>query len=418
MIDVRVPALGESITEAVIARWHKNENDWIEQDELLLELETDKVTLEVTAPAAGIIKTLKAKVNDSVKIGDVIAQIDETQNKPKVLSLNTQSSLDNKVKDDDSSLNRPIPQKLSPSVQRLINEHHLDPAQIQPTGPKRNITKGDVLSYIERTQVPSQNAQPTITPITENQAQQPRQAASLNPSEDQRPVTRKPLSRLRQTIAERLKNAQNTAAILTTFNEVDMTNILKLRAEYQEEFQRLHGLKLGFMPFFVRACVSALQKYPDVNARIVSQEVVYPEYCDIGVAVGTAHGLVVPILRNAQDIPFVDIEKQIADFALRAKENKLKPDEMTGGTFTISNGGVYGSLLSTPILNPPQSAILGMHKIQKRPVAMEDDTIQIRQMMYLALSYDHRLIDGKGAVSFLVHVKNMLENPERLLLGL
>lgn len=434
MIDIRVPALGESISEALVARWQVAENAFVKQDDLLLELETDKVTMEVTAPASGRVVGIRAKANDYVKVGDILAQIDDQAQAPRA---DNSESISPQNPPTGSTQSEPVVQApaanmdkkkdlaLSPSVRRLIEEHHLDPAQIVATGPKKNITKGDVLSYVERQSQPQ--AQPQKTAPVETLATQPlppppeplpaSPPKKIQPTGD-RPQTRKPLSRLRLTIAERLKAAQNTAAILTTFNEIDMSPVMKIRAQYQEEFQRMNGIKLGFMPFFVRACVSALAKFPEINAQIEGQDIVYNDFCDIGVAVGTDHGLVVPILRDAQNMSFVDIEKQIADFAERAKLGKLKPDELMGGTFTISNGGVYGSLLSTPILNPPQSGILGMHKIQKRPVVAEDDQIAIRQMMYVALSYDHRIIDGQGAVGFLVHVKTMLENPERLLLGL
>lgn len=453
MIDIRVPALGESISEALVARWNVKDNDFVEQDQLLLELETDKVTMEVTAPARGRVTGIQAKVNAYVKVGDILAQIDDKANQdahttPPIPTPAPQVTPPQPVMApaEPRTVSQPRPPiadiapvatsdklpTLSPSVRRLIEEHNLNPDDIVATGPRKNLTKGDVLSYIERRG--SQVAQPQQTQSVETQTttvgDSPRVVPQLQTTtvterpqlqpqaSGARSQARKPLSRLRQTIAERLKHAQNTAAILTTFNEVDMTPVMAIRAQYQEEFTRINGIKLGFMPFFVRACVSALTKYPEINAQIDGQDIVYHDYCDIGVAVGTDQGLIVPILRDAQNLSFVDIEMKIADFAERAKSGKLKPDELLGGTFTISNGGVYGSLLSTPILNPPQSGILGMHKIQKRPVVTDDDQIVIRQMMYLALSYDHRIIDGKGAVSFLVHVKSMLENPERLLLGL
>lgn len=434
MIDIRVPALGESISEALVARWQVAENAFVKQDDLLLELETDKVTMEVTAPASGRVVGIRAKANDYVKVGDILAQIDDQAQAPRA---DNSESISPQNPPTASTQSEPLVQApaanmdkkkdlaFSPSVRRLIEEHHLDPAQIVATGPKKNITKGDVLSYVERQSQPQPQPQKTAPvetlatqPLPPPQEPLPASPPKKTQPTGDRPQTRKPLSRLRLTIAERLKAAQNTAAILTTFNEIDMSPVMKIRAQYQEEFQRINGIKLGFMPFFVRACVSALAKFPEINAQIEGQDIVYNDFCDIGVAVGTDHGLVVPILRDAQNMSFVDIEKQIADFAERAKLGKLKPDELMGGTFTISNGGVYGSLLSTPILNPPQSGILGMHKIQKRPVVTEDDQIAIRQMMYVALSYDHRIIDGQGAVGFLVHVKAMLENPERLLLGL
>lgn len=443
MIDVRVPELGESITEAAVARWHKQQNEWVNQDELLLELETDKVTLEVTAPTSGKVSSIKAQVNDYVKIGDIIAQIDDAAandaDAAPVKKAEAPPPPPPQKNETPAPASEPAPQEnaapkkpLSPSVRRLVEEYGIDVTKIKATGRRQSITKGDVLSYIERNNLtkqknvtPSEDTPKEIpsSPPTNSGAQQaapaPTSTSTLSSfSNEDRPVERKPLSRLRKTIAKRLKEAQNTAAILTTFNEVDVTSIIELRAEYQEDFQRLHGIKLGFMPFFVRACVSALKKFPDVNSRIEGDEILSPSFCDVGVAVGTESGLVVPILRNTEDMSFVDIEKSISDFAVRARDNKLKPNEMMGGTFTISNGGVYGSMLSTPILSPPQSAILGMHNIQKRPVVMEDDTIVPLHMMYLALSYDHRLIDGKGAVSFLVHIKSVLENPEKLLLGL
>lgn len=427
MIDVRVPTLGESISEAVISRWHVKNGDIVNQDELLLELETDKVTLEITAPRSGQIKNVALPLDAYVKVGDVLAQIDETvSDKHKTESSQQEtvlpSSVDSsaqKSKDDGvSNFSESAPQDnseiiLSPSVRRLIKENHVNPKDIEATGPRRTLTKGDILSYMAR-----QNPATTV----DNQMrdipayEHPRDVK--NPPSSERPQTRKPLSRIRIMIAERLKAAQNTAAILTTFNEVDMTEITHIRTHYQDEFQKLHGVKLGFMSFFVRACVSALYKFPEINAFIDAHDIVYHDYCDVGVAIGSEQGLIVPVLRNAQDMSFVEIETKIGDFVQRENLGKIKPEELQGGTFTISNGGVYGSLLSTPILNPPQSGILGMHKIQKRPMVMEDNNIQVREMMYVALSYDHRIVDGKGAVSFLSHIKAMLENPERLLLGL
>jgi 2-oxoglutarate dehydrogenase E2 component (dihydrolipoamide succinyltransferase) len=374
--------MGESITEATIARWLKKKGDAVALDEPLVELETDKVTLEVSAPSEGVLTDVLVPEGATVEVGTLLGKVTEgaTQTPKKEVPQPKPAEAPA------PKVTETIP--LSPSVRKLTTENQIDPQKIQGQGKDGRITKGDVLNYIE----------------------QPRSEAK---SESR--VERVRMSRLRQRIAERLKEAQNTAAILTTFNEADMTNVMGLRAQLKESFEKRHGVKLGFMSFFVKACIVALKEVPAVNAEIEGDELIYKNYYDIGVAVGTPQGLVVPVVRDADKKSFSDIEKDIAFLGQKARDGKLSMDDLTGGTFTISNGGIYGSLMSTPIINPPQSGILGMHKIQERPIAL-NGKIEIRPMMYLALSYDHRIIDGKEAVTFLVRIKECLENPERILL--
>ncbi len=390
MVELFVPTLGESVSEATIAKWHKAEGEAVKLDELLVELETDKVTLEVNAPSAGILGKINFSAGDTVKRGDLLAQITEGS----APSVTKASAAPAPVATSPVTANAPAKNEviMSPAAGKIAAENNLSPTQINASGKDGRITKGDVLTALD-TKASSA-------------------AVASNRSEE-----RVKMSRLRQKIAERLKESQNTAAILTTFNEVDMSNILALRNQYKEAFEKKHGVKLGFMSFFVKAALLALKEIPTVNAEINGNEIIYKNYCDIGVAVGTEHGLVVPIIRNAENLSFAGIEQTIGDFGKKAREGRLTMADLTGGTFTISNGGVYGSLLSTPIINPPQSAILGMHKTQERPVAI-NGKVEIRPMMYLALSYDHRIIDGKEAVTFLVKVKECIENPERLLFDL
>jgi 2-oxoglutarate dehydrogenase E2 component (dihydrolipoamide succinyltransferase) len=398
--DIIVPPMGESISEATIARWLKQKGEHVNMDEPLVELETDKVTLEVSAPTAGILTDVIAKQGETVNVGAIIGRVTEgdlskmpEKKEPQKIeetNINTQSK--------STTLEKP---PLSPAVRKLVTENKIDARYIEGQGKSGRLTKGDVLTFIDKGK---EAAEPS--PILP----QPLQA-----SEKESRIERVRMSRLRQRIGERLKEAQNTAAILTTFNEVDMTNVMKLRAQLKESFEKKHGVKLGFMSFFVKSCIVALKEIPAVNAEIEGDDLIYKNYYDIGVAVGTPQGLVVPIIRDADQKSFAQIEKDIADLGERARNGKLSMKDLIGGTFTISNGGVYGSLMSTPILNPPQSGILGMHKIQDRPVVI-DGAIAIRPMMYLALSYDHRIIDGKEAVTFLVRVKECLENPERILL--
>lgn len=392
-IEIKVPALGESVSEAGIAKLHKKVGDAVKADELIVELETDKVTLEVNAPSAGVISDLKVKEGDNVKVGDLIA----------LMSAGGVAVVATPAPAKESPLapvqNNSAAAFLSPAPKKLAAENNIDTAKISGTGKDGRVTKGDVLDAVNNGSV-AQISQ-VVAP----------KAAGDKPTERVR------MSKLRQKIAERLKESQNTAAILTTFNEVDMTEVMALRAQYKDAFEKRHGAKLGFMSFFVKACVTALKELPAVNAEIDGTDIIYKNFYDIGVAVGSPQGLVVPVLREADRLNLAQIEKGISDLGVKARDGKLALPDLAGATFTISNGGVYGSLMSTPIINPPQSAILGMHKIQERPMVLNGE-IKIRPMMYLALSYDHRIIDGKEAVTFLVRVKELLEDPRRLVLDL
>ena len=384
-VEIIVPALGESISEATIAKWHKKPGDAVKVDELVLELETEKVTLEINAPASGVIEQILKTAGSNVSIGDVVALIKEG-------AVASTSTVQPQPESPKKNTNVGSDKILAPSAARIVSENNIDPAKIDGTGKDGRITKGDVLEY---------------------KAHGPEMHRRVGDRTEERVR----MSRLRKTIAQRLKESQNTAAILTTFNEIDMTNVMALRAKYRDEFEKRNGIKLGFMSFFVKAAVAALQEIPAVNAEIDGDDIVYKKYYDIGIAVGTEQGLVVPVLRGAEQKDFATIEKDIVDFGKRAREGKLTMADLTGATFSITNGGVYGSLMSTPIINPPQSGILGLHKVQERPMAI-GGKVEIRQMMYIALSYDHRMIDGKEAVTFLVKIKEAIENPERLLLGL
>jgi len=414
---IKVPALGESVTEAIVARWFKSVGDAVDLDEPLVELETDKVTVEVPSPAAGVLAEVVAADGAEVAVGGLLGSIDEGATaaaaapQPAAKAAPMPEPAGGPGAGNGADESAAAEATLSPAVRKLIDEHDLDPAAIPATGPKGRLTKGDVIAFLETRTEPApapaeqRPAAPRIAPAEEV----PERPA------DSRGEERVRMSRLRQVIAARLKEAQNTAAMLTTFNEIDMTALMALRSEYRDSFEKKHGVKLGFMSFFTKAAIGALKEIPAVNGEIHGDEIIYRNYYDIGVAVGTPQGLVVPVLRDADRMSFADIEAKIADFGRRARDGKLAIEEMTGGTFTISNGGVYGSLLSTPILNPPQSGILGLHKIEKRPVVM-DDEIVARSMMYVALSYDHRLVDGREAVTFLVRIKEMIEDPQRLLI--
>jgi 2-oxoglutarate dehydrogenase E2 component (dihydrolipoamide succinyltransferase) len=404
MADIRVPTLGESVTEATVGKWFKQPGDAVAVDEPLVELETDKVTLEVPAPAAGVLSDIAVKNGDTVAVGALLGQIKEGVGAaPKAAAL--------AAKPAESPRPAPaVPQKpaempVPPSVRKLAAESGLDPSNVSGTGLHGQVTNGDMWGAIERAA-----AQPT--PVSA-----PVQMRAPSPADDAAREERVHMTRLRQTIARRLKDAQNTAAMLTTFNEVDMSAVMHLRNQYKDLFEKKHGVKLGFMGFFVRACIQALKEIPAVNAEIDGADIVYKNYYHIGIAVGTDKGLVVPVVRDAQTMSLAEIEKTIADYGRRARDGSLKIEEMQGGTFTITNGGVYGSLMSTPILNAPQSGILGMHKIQERPVVIAGK-IEARPMMYLALSYDHRIVDGREAVTFLVRVKEGLEDPARVVLDL
>lgn len=387
--EIIVPQLGESVSEATIAAWHKKAGEAVVIDEVLVELETDKVTLEVNAPASGKLAEIKVAEGETVEVGHLLGLIEEgavagnspAEAEPENSNI-VQAGTTNEANNN---------QHLSPAPRKIAAEHNIDTSKISGSGKDGRVTKGDVLEVVNN----------------------PTAAVAANA----KPVEKVRMSKLRQKIAERLKESQNTAAILTTFNEVDMTEIIALRNEYKDNFLDKHGVKLGFMAFFVKASIEALKAVPAVNAEIAGTDIIYKNFYDIGVAVGTPQGLVVPVLRNADKLSIAGIEQGILDLAIKARDGKLTVEDLTGGTFTISNGGVYGSLLSTPIINPPQSGILGMHKMQERPMVVKGE-IKIRQMMYLALSYDHRIIDGKEAVTFLVKVKEALEDPRRLLLGL
>lgn len=403
--EIRVPTLGESVTEATIGRWLKKAGDTVKADEPLVELETDKVSVEVPAPSAGVLSEITVKEGETIEVGGLLGMIGASSGTP------APSNENKSVETPKVEAPKSIPaaatsthENLAPSVRKLVVENNLEPAQIAATGKDGRLNKGDVLSYLS-------NPTPASAPATPTP---PRVSSAQGDAEREERVR---MSKLRQTIAKRLKDAQNTAAMLTTFNEVDMTNVMAMRTQYKDLFEKKHGVKMGFMGFFVRACLQALKEVPAVNAEIDGTDLIYKNYYHIGVAVGTEKGLVVPVVKDADTLSLAGIEKTIGDYGKKARDGQLTIADMQGGTFTISNGGVYGSLMSTPILNAPQSGILGMHKIQERPVVIKGE-IKIRPMMYLALSYDHRIVDGKEAVTFLVRVKENLEEPERLLLDL
>jgi 2-oxoglutarate dehydrogenase E2 component (dihydrolipoamide succinyltransferase) len=407
-IEVRVPQLPESVADATLVAWKKQPGDAVSRDENLVDLETDKVVLEVPAPASGVLRELKAQNGATVTGGQLLAVIEEGATVISPAQSATSPTGVGEVKKDT--------ERLAPSVRRLVDEHKLEPAEIAGSGRDGRITKGDVLTHLaDKSSAPAAAPSPALraAPSPALRATSPAGAGEVISGE--RSERRVPMTRLRARIAERLIQAQSTAAMLTTFNEVDLKAVNELRARYKDRFEKEHGARLGFMSFFVRACVEALKRFPVVNASVDGNDIVYHEYYDIGVAVSTERGLIVPVLRNADQMSFGEVEKAVVGYATRAREGQLSLEELTGGTFTITNGGVFGSLLSTPILNMPQSAILGMHKIQERPVVV-DGAIVVRPMMYLALSYDHRLVDGKEAVQFLVSVKESLEDPARLML--
>jgi 2-oxoglutarate dehydrogenase E2 component (dihydrolipoamide succinyltransferase) len=415
MTEIRVPTLGESVTEATIGRWFKKAGDPVAVDEPLVELETDKVTIEVPAPSAGTLGEIVAKDGQTVAVGALLGQINDgaaaaakpaapaapAAAKPAATPPPTPAPAA-------AAKAPPADAPLAPSVRKLSVESGIDASTVPGSGKDGRVTKGDMLAAIER-------AASAPTPV--NQPAAAVQVRAPSAPDDAAREERVRMTRLRQTIARRLKDVQNTAAMLTTFNEVDMSHVMALRAQYKDVFEKKHGVKLGFMGFFTKACVQALKDIPAVNAEIDGSDLIYKNYYHIGIAVGTDRGLVVPVVRDCDHKSIADVEKSIADYGRRARDGQLKIEEMQGGTFTITNGGIYGSLMSTPILNAPQSGILGMHKIQERPMAI-GGKIEIRPMMYLALSYDHRVIDGKDAVTFLVRVKESLEDPARLVLEL
>jgi 2-oxoglutarate dehydrogenase E2 component (dihydrolipoamide succinyltransferase) len=431
--NVDIPALGESVQEAVLLKWHKNDGEVVAKDEPLCELETDKANVDVPSPAAGVLRKVKQE-GQTVQIGETIARIDEggkaangNGNPASAKSVTVDAPRISAVSQ--APATQPAPaEDLSPAVRRLVEENKLDPKQIAATGPGGRLTKEDVLKHIEQR---TASAAPPPTPVAEKPAApatpatKPFSEARTTPPTpkppspamqfDENGIHRAPMSKMRASIAKRLVEAQHTAAILTTFNEVDLTEIINLRSKYKETFEKAHGIGLGFMSFFARAVVLGLREFPRINAFIEGGDVVYHNYVHLGIAVSTDRGLAVPVLRNVQDMSFARIESEIKRLATAARDGKLGLEELSGGTFTITNGGIFGSLLSTPILTPPQSGILGMHTIQKRPVVV-GDKIEARSMMYVALSYDHRLVDGRESVSFLVRLKQLLEDPARLML--
>lgn len=423
-VEIKVPVLGESVVEATVAKWMKGAGEAVAVDEPIVELETDKVTLEVPSPVNGVLSDIVASEGATVEVDALLGMVEEgaaATSKPASTPASKPAAI---APEAAASTPAPAPTSapaaaasahtggapsgaaavLSPAVRKLVEENNINPNAISGTGKDGRLTKADVQKAI---------ASGSAKMTTASSAPAP---AKTGPRASDAREERVPMSRLRRMIAGRLKEAQNTAAMLTTFNEVDMSAVMALRSEYKDDFEKQHGARLGFMGFFVRAVIRGLQEFPAVNAEIHGDDIIYKNFYNIGVAVGTPQGLVVPVVRDAQDLSLADIEKQVTDYGLRARDGKLTPADMAGGSFTISNGGVYGSLMSTPILNPPQSGILGMHKIQKRPIAI-GDKVEVRPMMYLALSYDHRIIDGREAVSFLVRVKDSIEDPRRLLLG-
>lgn len=411
MAEIKVPTLGESVSEATVAKWLKKEGDAVAADETVVELETDKVTLEVNAPSAGVISRIIAPEGSNVGVGAILGEIgagsaaNDTKNAPKADPVAPPPAAPVPpvaVQSAPTPVTTPAGDN-GPAANKLMADNNISPADISGTGRDGRITKGDVIQHMEAPAKQSPPQQPVSAP--------PQAPRALAPREE-----RVKMTRLRQSIAKRLKEAQNTAAMLTTFNEVDMTNVMEMRNLYKDAFEKKYKVKLGFMSFFVKAAVNALKEFPAVNAEINGDDIIYKNYYDLGVAVSTPQGLVVPVVKDCDSKNMAQIEKDIADVGARARDGKLSIDEMKGGTFTITNGGIFGSMLSTPILNTPQSGILGMHNIVQRPVVMPDGSIQARPIMYVALSYDHRIIDGKEAVSFLVRIKQAIEDPQRLIL--
>jgi 2-oxoglutarate dehydrogenase E2 component (dihydrolipoamide succinyltransferase) len=421
--EVKVPTLGESITEATLGQWLKMPGDSVKADEPVASLETDKVAIEVPSPVDGVMGDQLVAVGDTVAVGAAIARIESgsgmpatprpEQAVPAAVPVNPEGAGENvELRADEGGEDEDSPHlTLSPAVRRIVLEHHLDPSRIKGTGKDGRLTKDDVLAAAAK----AREAPPPPPPAAASPSPPPPPAPRAASGERREERVR--MTRLRQTVARRLKEAQNTAAMLTTFNDVDMTAVMEARSRYKDLFEKKHGIRLGFMSFFVKAAVLAARDVPSVNAYIEGEEIVYHDFVDVSVAVSAPNGLVVPVIRDAQALSFADVEKTIAEFGRRAKEGSLTMADMEGGTFTISNGGVFGSLLSTPIINPPQSAVLGMHRIEERPV-VRDGQVVVRPMMYLALSYDHRLVDGREAVTFLVRMKEALEDPTRLLIDL
>ncbi|GAA0484209.1 2-oxoglutarate dehydrogenase complex dihydrolipoyllysine-residue succinyltransferase [Parasphingorhabdus litoris] len=409
--DVKVPVLGESITEATLGEWLKQPGDAVDADEPIASLETDKVALEVPAPEAGTLGEHLVAVGDTVEVGAIIAKIEAGSGAASSAAKAAPAPAPAAAKAEPAADEDPASSiTLSPAVRRLVLEHGVDPSKIKGTGKDGRLTKDDVEQYVK-----TGAEAPLVEKGTAKGAEVPTTTPAAGGTRNEERVR---MTRLRQTVAKRLKEAQDTAALLTTFNDVDMTAVMETRSKYKELFAKKHGVKLGFMGFFAKAACLALKDVPSVNAQIDGDEIVYHDYVDISVAVSAPNGLVVPVIRNAETMSFADVENTIGDFGKRAKDGTLTMADMKGGTFTISNGGVFGSLMSTPIINPPQSAVLGLHRIEQRPVVMPDGSIEARPMMYLALSYDHRLIDGREAVTFLVRIKEAIEDPTRLLIDL
>lgn len=403
-IEVKVPQLPESVADATLLTWHKAPGDAVERDENLVDLETDKVVLEVPAPVSGVLAEIKAEDGATVTSGELLALLEEgAAPAAKPAATDAPAAEEAAGEGDDSH-------KLSPAVRRLVEEHGLDVDQIPGTGKQGRLTKSDVMSHLAATESTEKKPAPAAPPAAAKPAA-PAPAAPAGSRGDRRV----PMTRLRARIADRLVEVQQTAAILTSFNEVDLSEVMRLRKQYRDKFEKDHGVRVGFMSFFVKAAIDGLRRFPVINASIEGDDIVYHDYHDVGIAVSTERGLMVPVLRNAETMSLADIERSIVDYATRARDGKIGLEELTGGTFSITNGGVFGSLMSTPIINPPQSAIMGMHKIQERPMVV-DGEVKIRPMMYIALSYDHRIIDGREAVQFLVTVKERLEDPARLLL--
>lgn len=404
MIDIKVPTVGESISEVTLLKWTKKDGEYVERDEVIAELESEKATFEVNAEQAGILKLASISEGDTIKIGDLLASIDESAAKPEkpeaepakpVVKFENDNGSEKKKPESSAPVSTvPSDIKASPVASAMIADKKVDPKTVKPSGPAGKILKDDVLAALSN----------------------PGKKAFAGTELYSRNVRTEKMSNLRKTISRRLVEAKNTTAMLTTFNEVDMTNIMDIRKQYKDKFKEIHGVGLGFMSFFAKACSTALAEWPTVNAYIDGDQLVYHDYADISIAVSTTRGLTVPVMRNVESMSMADVERSVVDLAGKARDSKLTADDLTGGTFTITNGGVFGSLMSTPIINIPQSAILGMHKIQDRPMAINGQVV-IKPMMYLALSYDHRIVDGKESVSFLMRVKELLESPEQLLIG-
>jgi 2-oxoglutarate dehydrogenase E2 component (dihydrolipoamide succinyltransferase) len=430
-IEIKIPNVGESVQEAVLVEWYKKDGDTIQKDDPLFVVETDKVTLEIVAEASGTLK-IRVSEGETVAIGTVVGIIDtegapaypsepalpkEEEEVPRIPPEETEKPAAVELSAEKASVEPELPelrQIIPPSVRRMVAEKNIDISAVTGTGPDNRITKGDVLLYLEQAQASVQ--------VRESAPPETRETPALKPeispepvSSEREEISRKPMSPIRQRIASRLVEAKQNTAMLTTFNEIDMTRTMDIRAHFKETFREKYGVSLGFMSFFIKACVEALKEFPEINAFIDGKEMVYHHYHHIGVAIGTPRGLVVPVIRNAENLSFAQLEQAIVDYVDKIKNNRLELADLEGGTFTISNGGVFGSLLSTPILNMPQSGILGMHKIEKRPVVV-DNEINIRPMMYVALSYDHRIVDGREAVTFLVRIKEIIEDPERIMM--